>query len=155
MEPEFRHRDAFMVVGLNRDFDMSQPPADGGIGALWDEFQQGSDQISDRVGMNAYGLGFAWPASRPGLYNYTAAAEVGSLDHIPRGWRGREIDAHEYAVFVHPGTLQDLKETVDFIWQEWMPHCGFRRAHSPDFELYDEAFQRDEGHIEIWVPIHR
>ena len=141
--------------GLSRDFDMSDPADAARIPLLWDEFQHGSDQIRNRVGVDAFGLGFAWPAAKDGLFNYTAAAQVSSLEYIPDGWRGREIAAHEYAVFTHPGTLQDLKTTVDYIWQQWMPSCGLHGAQSPDFEFYDEAFQRNEGHVQIWVPIVR
>src|SRR4051812_38281228 len=118
---------------------MSDPASAGGIRQLWDEFQQGSGDIRNRIGMDAFGLGFAWPAARPGLYNYTAAAQVASLDHIPAGWRGRRIDAHDYAVFTHPGKLDTIGRTVDFVFNRWLRQPGVTRASSPDFELYDDS----------------
>jgi AraC family transcriptional regulator len=125
------------------------------IPELWDVFVRDVDGVKGRVGRETFGPGFAWPAARDGLFSYTAAVAVSSIEDLPDGWRGRTIDAHEYAVFTHPGTVADMRATVKYIWEEWVPSCGLRTAASPDFELYDDIYQRGEGKVQIWVPIQR
>ena len=155
MEPEFARREAFLIAGLSRDFDMSDAASAARLLLLWDEFVGKVDQVTNRVGVDLFGMGFAWPASRDGLYNYTTAVQISTLDALPDGWRGRAIEAQEYAVFTHPGGLDTLMHTVRYVFGEWFPAAGLKRADAPDFELYDEAFQRNEGHVQLWVPVLR
>jgi AraC family transcriptional regulator len=55
----------------------------------------------------------------------------------------------------HSGHISGLRATWDAIWNQWLPASGLETADTPDFELYDERFDRATGlgAIEIWFPI--
>ncbi len=156
MEPDFRTRPAFKVVGINRDFNMSDPAMRVQIPALWAEFVPRMSEIRHHVHGFQFGMGLGWPSARDGDYNYAACIEVDSLEDIPEGMSGREVGEHEYAVFTHRGPLMNLPVTVNYIFGSWLPTSGIRRAKSPDFELYrDDVTPQTLTELEIWLPVLR
>ena len=65
------------------------------------------------------------------------------------------LAARRYAVFTHAEHVSSIPETIDAIWNKWLPDSGLKGAEAPCFECYTEAFnpQTGKGGIEIWVPI--
>ena len=68
--------------------------------------------------------------------------------------------AQNYAVFTHTGHVSCIRNTIDFIFDQWLPNSNYRHATAPEnalhfFERYGEKFnpQIGEGDIEIWLPI--
>ncbi len=78
------------------------------------------------------------------------------MDHLPKDFTSRKIDARRYAVFVHPGHVSALPKTIDTIWTKWAPDCGLKIAHSaPCLERYTSEFNPKTGlgGMEVWVPL--
>lgn len=46
------------------------------------------------------------------------------------------IAGGDYAVLVHRGPYQNLKDTYDWLYGSWLPNSGREAADAPSFELY-------------------
>ncbi len=152
MEPQYRQRDAFHVVGLERHFD---PESKTEIPKLWDQFMSRSDEIANRKGALSFGVcqGCETEGGDESRFSYATCVEVDSLEQIPEGMVGRTIEARDYAVFTHKGPVHEIHNTIDYIWGSWLPKSKVKAVSAPDFELYDERFHPVTGEFEIWVPI--
>jgi AraC family transcriptional regulator len=67
----------------------------------------------------------------------------------------REIPAGRHAIFVHKGKLDTLGDTMDFIYNSWLPASGEKQRDAPDLEIYGEKFDMnsDDSEMEICIPI--
>ena len=65
------------------------------------------------------------------------------------------VPAQRYAVFTHQGHVSGLNGAWMRIWNEWIPQSGYRIAHTPEFERYDDRFdpKTEGGIVEIWCSI--
>ena len=138
------------------------------IPGLWTRLQPDFDRIPGKVNDLAYGIVFSMEDGVPG-FDYFAGAEV-SLDasgagEAPDGseqspaateWQTAAIPAQKYAVFVHPGHVSTIRETIGSIWESWRVVGGHKLAGEIDMvERYGEDFDPKTGYgtIEVWVPI--
>jgi AraC family transcriptional regulator len=115
--------------------------------------------IPGRVGRVNYGVVFNMANCRDG-FDYLSGIEVSSLSGLPSDFNHETIPAQGYVVFSHREHVSKLKETVNAIWQEWLPASGSVVAHTipdaPDMiEYYGENFDphTGTGDIEIWIPV--
>lgn len=61
-----------------------------------------------------------------------------------------------YAVFMHRGPYEELGNTYQAIYRDWLPSSGVKLRESPGFELYVDDPDRtkpEDLRTEIWVPI--
>ena len=78
---------------------------------------------------------------------------------MPRGFRLNSQPyvsaAREYAVFIHRDHVSAIGNTIDKIWNDWVPQAGVNVASAPCFERYSEEFnpQTGMGGMEIWIPL--
>jgi AraC family transcriptional regulator len=58
-------------------------------------------------------------------------------------------------VFQHPDHVSAIGNTIDKIWNHWVPQAGLKIASAPCFERYGEEFnpQTGMGGMEIWIPL--
>lgn len=64
-----------------------------------------------------------------------------------------EVPAATYAVF--RCTLNTLRQTFDYAYQEWLPNSPYERAPSPEFEYYGADYdpQNDDSPMSVFIPI--
>jgi AraC family transcriptional regulator len=123
------------------------------IPVQWEDFRQ-LGTLPGQRGTAVYGVMCgADPAAK--TFEYMCAAEVESLDALPREYGRMRVPAQRYAVFVHRGGASTVHVTWGAIWGEWLPRSGYQLANTPEFELYDERFdfRTGAGVIEIWASI--
>ena len=62
-----------------------------------------------------------------------------------------------YAVFHHAGPLSGLSETVDRVFEEWLPQVGVEISGEYYFEVYDDRFEpgKVDSILFLWVPVRR
>lgn len=139
MEPRIIYKPAFSVVGLSQPFS----GWDGRIDALWTQLEQRYQEIP----MADPDVGFGVHTWQAGKNRYVAGLALrkvpgrGGMGPLPPGMTRISLDPHAYAVFVHNGVMTCLGETVDMIFEDWLPGSGYRCAADFYFEYFDDRFQ--------------
>lgn len=141
-----------LLAGIRRHHAYAESPRT--IPEQWAELTAAGPLPGQVPGMVAYGV-ICGNDPANGRFEYMTAVEVHSFDALPEGQGRMRVLPRRYAVFAHDGPTATLHRTWDAIWNEWLPRSGLRGAHAPDFERYDERFDRTTGRggIEIWYPV--
>jgi len=153
LKPVLEERDAFQVAGVMTLVKDDQ----GVIPQLWDTLAQELEGIKD-TGMTRGYYGIAcYPRDwQERGHLYMAAVEVESLDILGSALVVKTMPASKCARFVHKGPYKDLRLTLDYIYQTWLPKSGKRLASSFEIEYYEQDFRRpdnEESETEIYIPI--
>ena len=88
--------------------------------------------------------------------SYTACVEVAAAGPIPEGMVSKTLSPTAYAVFTHNGTLERLPDTFQYIYGDWLPRSGRRRANEPEFARYDGRYlgpANEASAFDIYIPI--
>jgi len=76
---------------------------------------------------------------------------------VPEGMITEKFPAQKYAVFTHIGRLNNLGETFQYIYQDWLVNNSRyeRVPFAPEFEWYDQRFNAnsDDSELDLYVPI--
>lgn len=127
-------------------------------GAAWDELCAWAAR-QGQLGPNTrfLGIGYDDPEITPAdKIRYDACVTVEG-EVVPEGAVGvQEIAGGEYAVVVHRGPLEGLKETYRQLFRDWVPQSGRELRSAPCFELYrnDPATTPpEELRTEIYLPL--
>ena len=127
------------------------------IPLLWKTFAPYIGNIPCQVGMVDYGLCVKSSESSNGSFYYMAGCEVSEFTNLPEALSPLIVPAYNYAVFSHESHVSKIRETIDYIFDKWLPESG--KQHNAQslhfFERYSENFNPDTGFggIEIWLPI--
>ena len=154
--PRYENRRPMIIAGLRQRY---LPESYDQIPALWEQLAPYLGRIPGQLDGIAYGICFG-PAGTDGSYDYLAGVEVyGGFTHA-RDWNHVSLPAQRYAVFSHRENASKLQETIDFIFQKWLPESDVQiplsDGETPCFlERYTEEFNpyTGRGGMEIWVPI--
>ena len=147
MEPRIVEREAFCVLGVAADIDITADDP----GAVFEEF------IRRRAGIATpssapgdYGVYFE--SDQPGKVCYLAGMEVDVLDEIPEGLVLREVPGARYAVF--GCGIEEIGKTWRFIHGTWLPDSTqYALANSPVFEYFPPGARDGKANILIHVAV--
>ena len=79
---------------------------------------------------------------------------VNSTDELPDEMVSYTVPAATFASFTHRGEITKIGETIDHIYDAWLPASPYRHAGVADIELYDERFSMDpSSEMEYWISI--
>lgn len=150
--PRFETKGPIVFAGLEQRYTFDTM---GRIPELWGQFGPSIGKVPTQVGMEAYGLS---DSSFDGgnSFRYIAAVEVTEVSGLPDNFAARRIPSQKYAIFPHRGHVSTICETIDAIWNQWLPGSGCEPTYLPTFiEYYDKDFDPHNpvGHVEIWFPI--
>ena len=147
-EPRLEKRNAFLIAGAAERFTYDTMAR---IPLLWQRFAPFIGSVPGQVGYATYGV----CRSDDDGFEYVAGVEVASLDGLPEGLRGLRLARQTYAVFAHSGHVSAIRNTMDAIWNSWLPASQLSAVDAPFFERYGDAFdpQTGSGSFEIWVPV--
>ena len=124
------------------------------IPQLWESFNKRSKEFKPKAvkPITAYGVCSDFDMKN-NSFTYTAGLKVKDISNIPSGMITMEIPAQEYAVF--ECTLPTIMETMNNIFQEWLPKSDYQRADGPEFEFYDTDFdpKKPESKLYIHIPV--
>jgi len=148
-KPRFETRPVFTVAGpryygKNENSEIKQ---------MWDERWPEIESVPDQVDSDVcYGVCITGEEEH-GPFTYIAGMEVDSVDELPAELAHIEIPEQTYAVF--RTTLPEIGKSYDYIYGEWLPKSGYRRAPGPEFELYPETFDPDnpQSLFDLYVPV--
>lgn len=157
LNPTFKTKPAFRVIGKTCQSTMKNNT----IPALWGTFGTYCDSIPGTIhSRTALGICYfedCGEMTDETPFTYLAGMEVNPGQAVPEGMVARDVPTAEYAVFEHHGSLENLHNTYNAIYGQWMPHSGYERSQVDDFEVYDERFKFGEPDsiMEIWVPVSK
>jgi AraC family transcriptional regulator len=162
MEPKFIDLPEKKVIGMGVKFISILSPDKNNmktIPALWGQFMLQMSRITNQVGRACFGLVEPLPDTAGKSHKdemfYIAAAEVADFDSVPTGMIHRTIPAGRYASFTHTGNLMGLENTMNQIYNVWLPNSGVQLRNAPHLEFYDHRFipDSDKSEFDILLPV--
>jgi AraC family transcriptional regulator len=158
--PRFAERGPFMLAGIREHHAFDGPFAEA-IGAQWDRLVPHLDAIPSRARDADYGASFGAADGSVAGFDYLCGVEIagaGEPGGLPDGFVVARVPARRWAVFAHPGPIDELRHTIDAVFSQWLPASGFALAAeegAPDMlERYGAGFDpaAGRGDLEVWVP---
>jgi len=152
--PRFLELPPLLIAGMREILSDQSPQT---IPILWKNFAPYIDNIPCQVGQAAYGLCVKSSGSSNANFYYMAGCEVSEFVNLPAELSPFIVSAHKYAVFSHDTHVSKIRETIDYIFDTWLPESG--KQHNAQaiqfFERYAEDFDPNVGigRTEIWLPI--
>lgn len=155
LTPRFIELPPLLLAGMREPLNEQSAQT---IPLLWQKFAPYIGNIPHQQGNRvAYGLCVRSSESSNGSYYYMAACEVREFADLPSDLSPLIVPAHKYAVFAHVVNVSRIKETIDKVFDQWLPTSGFiHNAQSIHFfERYGEDYNPATGlgGTEIWLPI--
>ena len=148
-EPKIVSRPAFTVAGM----EYRGKNEHNEIFQMWNAFGPRMHTIPHVTKPHiAYGVNKSYDMST-GEFEYLAGLEVDSAADMPEGVVSWDLPAQKYAVF--PCTLPTIGQAFGHICNTWLPQSGYQHAGSPEFELYNEAFDPNDPNsvLYLYIPI--
>jgi AraC family transcriptional regulator len=145
MEPQIVHKPAFDVVGVlyqgkNENNDISR---------VWDKFLPRVQEIK-HMALDAFGV--CGPVEEDGSFSYLAGFEVSGIDDLPAGMKHWQVPEQTYAAF--PCTLQNIHETFNHAYQNWLPQSEYQSSSGVDLEYYPPEFDAEAGTgVFVYIPV--
>ena len=146
-EPRIIYKPAFRVAGI----PLEGEPDTSSLDAVW-------EKLAERFGEIPHAdpdQGFGVHTSIDQGHIYLAGLAVQKDGHLPEGMAEFDFGPNVYAVFPHRGDLTGLSETIEMIFDTWLPQSDYRLAEEFYFEFYDDHFQpgSPDSVIFIFVPV--
>jgi AraC family transcriptional regulator len=154
-DPRLVRGKPLLIAGLRRRYNgetMSNIPEQ------WQRFASHIGKIPGQASGVTYGV--CWEAADGDGIEYLSGVEVTGFAGLRSEFTVVSIPAHRYAIFAHREHVSSLSDTVEAIFNRWLPESGHKAAgaaETPDFfERYSEEFNSETGMggMEVWVPIH-
>ncbi|MFX1324660.1 MAG: aldo/keto reductase, partial [Promethearchaeota archaeon] len=152
--PAFVDKEEFQIIGIE---DLGKRE-NRNTSAIWAKFQQEITAVSSRD--SSHGLGIRIVNEellKKGEERYIVSNEVSSTEIIPEGMINEKIPAQKYAVFTHLGRLNNIGETYQYIYGEWLPNnTKYERVpFAAEFEWYDQRFNvnSDDSELDLYIPV--
>jgi len=152
--PRFEELPPLLIAGMREPLNEQSAQS---IPELWKKFSPYIGKIPFQKNVVGYGLCVCSSESSNGCYYYMAGCEVSEFGHLPADLSPLIVPAHKYAIFKHEGYVSAIRETIDYVFDEWLPSAAF--IHNPQsihfFERYSEEFDPATGlgGMEIWLPL--
>ena len=158
-EPRFQEIEAFKVVGILKKSALD----DYNSIHLWKRFLLAYEDIPNKThrGTALEISGFPDESMNGDIipetvFDTLVCTRVSEIDQLPKGFISREYPRHNYAVFSHKGSLENVGLTYEYIYKTWLPNSGMTLADSYDFELYSKEFDYEDTEnleFEIYLPV--
>jgi predicted transcriptional regulator YdeE len=148
--PKFENHGEMLIAGPDETYTFETR---SNIPNQWNRFAPNIGRVPGQVGKSSYGV--CWNF-KPGVgFDYLTGVEVSSDSTLPASFTHIRLPAARYAVFTHRQHVSAIPQTLDAIWQKWLPNSGYQATGAPCFERYTEEFNPHTGMggTEIWIPI--
>jgi AraC family transcriptional regulator len=152
--PRFMALPPLLIAGMREPLNEQSTQK---IEKLWKDFTPYMGNIPFQVGHVAYGLCVQSGGNSQRAFYYMAGCEVSEFVNLPAQLSPFIVPAHNYAVFSHDTHISIIRETIDYVFDRWLPESG--KQHNSQsihfFERYSENFNPmiGIGGVEIWLPV--
>jgi AraC family transcriptional regulator len=148
LKPILEEREAFQVAGVMTLVE------DGGEGVsrLWEVLARELESVGGAV---YYGITW-YPADwEESVAFYMAGVAVEVVDSVSPVLVVKSIPSLKYARFIHKGARDDLRLTLDYIYQTWLPKSGERLAYPLEIACYgrDMSAVWNDVEFEVCIPL--
>lgn len=152
---EYVKLEAFEVIGISVRTTNENNKSGKDIAELWAKFMKEGilENIPKKIDNNIYSIYTEYESDYLKPYTTILACRVKTLDHIPEGMIGIEINKGNYVKFTAQGDL-----TKGVIFKKWTEiwQTDLNRAYSADFEVYSEKDQNPRhAEVDIYVAINK
>ena len=144
MEAKITTKPGFTVVGV-KYFGQNKHNE---IAQMWDTDGHRLEDIPHRKSLTDY-YGVCSNMDDQGNFEYVAGIEVSEAGSLPEGMVRWDVPEQTYVVV--PCTIPTIGKAYEFIHDTWLPQSEYKRADSPDFELYDETFKSDDPDSILYI----
>jgi predicted transcriptional regulator YdeE len=124
-------------------------PANVQFHDAWVHFGMVADEANlSRADKSVYGLQI-YPPWFPERFEitYMACMERESGVHVPIRMISKSLPRYRYIVQEVDGGVDGIDRALEYLYREYLPKSGMKRAQPFDFEKYCY------GAIEVWIPI--
>lgn len=149
-----------MLVGLRILTTLSENKTT----VLWQQFMPRRHEIGHRVGEALYSVQAFDPFTTMNTFTSEtsfekwAAVEVSTVDALPEGMKVYILVGGKYAVFRHKGTASTFPETLQYIFERWLPNSGYELDSRAHFEVMGDQYRgpdNPDSEEDVWVPIRK
>jgi len=147
-------KEAFKIIGIE---DIGKRESRN-TGEMWTKFQASAPKILNRIASHGLGISIVTKELfEKGEDRHIVANEVSKVDNVPDGMIAEKIPAQKYAIFTHIGKLNNIAETFQYIYEDWLVNNS-RYERVPfafEFEWYDQRFNlnSDDSELDLYIPI--
>ena len=153
MESKFVELPTLYVLGLKET--METPETNEKCPALWGNFMQRAKHLDENEDLACLGVCSMIEDSSTFMYMPGYASK--DKQDNPEKFDELEIEACKYAIFTHKGSVMNLGNSYDYIYNEWFPNSDYEALKShEEFELYGDRFNFDDpenSEVDIYIPI--
>ena len=142
----------FKIIGIQIETTNENGKSAEALGKLWKQFytEDIPNKIKDKKSEEIYSIYTDYESDYTGKYTCIIGMNVDTLDQIPNGLIGREIQGGKYQKFLAKGQMPNaVVETWQMIWKK---DKELHRKYTVDFEVYGENSQ-DGEHSEVAIYI--
>lgn len=144
---------AFQIIGISVRTTNENGQAKKDIGGLWQKFMSENmqEKIPNIIDETIYAVYTDYEGDHTKPYTTILGYKVWSLDQIPEGMIGKEIEGATYTKFTAKGDL-----TNNAVIDEWgkIWNLDLDRTYTSDFEMYGEkAVDPTNGEADIFIAV--
>ncbi len=159
LQPEIYSQKRMLLVGLKTCFysvDSEKNNIAEKLPPLWGDFLSCIDQIDNVVRGVCYGV-VRQTNEKADQLEYHAAIEVSKLGTLPGNMVSIEIPASTYAKFTHQGEVNNINNTVNYIYSSWLLQSGFKHTYGADLEFYGSDYHpvSDKSVMHYAIPVEK
>lgn len=151
MQTKIVEKEAFKVIGIKRTYQ-NQEEAMAKIPAFWEECANShqleilQEKMDDEFPNAFIGL------SKP-IFEYYIC--VSSKQTAPAGFEEFTVPKAKWLVVEAKGKVPDaLQETMEKLFNEFLPNSEYQMADQPELEVYPEGDISSDSYVtEIWIPV--
>ena len=142
----------FQIIGIQIETTNENNQAEADLGRLWGKLYPDdiSSKIPNKSSVDTYAVYTDYESNYQGRYSVIIGHKVHSLQDVPDGMVGKQIDGGKYQEFIAKG---EMPQAVVDVWKEvWKKDAQLKRAYTADFEVYSEkSTQGAESEVDIYI----
>ena len=144
----------FKIIGISTETTNQNNQAATDLGQIWSRFfvEGISTKIPNKESEEVYAVYTDYESDFTGKYTTIIGQRVSSIDHIPDGMVGREINNEKLLRYIAKG---EMPNAVVETWKDiWANNIALYRTYNADFEVYGEKSQNgNESEVEIYIGV--
>jgi len=146
--------ETFKVIGIQVRTTNKDGQSKIDLEKIWNRFFSENiyETIPDKLDGDMYSIYTDYESDYTGAYTTFVGCRVGTLEDIPDGLIGLEIEGGQYIRYVAKGKLPNA---VMNTWKEiWQSDSDLNREYTVDFEVYGPKSQNPENaEVEIYIAV--
>ena len=142
LTPEIILQEQINLIGMKTYFysvDSEKNNIADKLPPLWDAFLKRVNEIGEAIDGTCYGI-IQQTKDKTDQLEYCAAIAVNLPGKVPVDMVSLQIPASSYAKFTHKGHINNINNTVNYIYSTWLIQSGKKHTYTADLEIYDSSY---------------